>query len=120
MVPKAGDAARFGTSVVLVGAGGGATADGLLNCGVLKRLKNSARNCSAFDSATWKFLKTEKSMFFVPGPWRILRPELPHCPFASEPVNGILTKSDVLNHSLMFRWPVGKEPFPPSPINSAR
>jgi hypothetical protein len=40
IVPKAGDAARFGTRTVLAVAGVGATAPGLLNCGVLNRLKN--------------------------------------------------------------------------------
>src|SRR5580704_10626122 len=103
MVPIAGEAAMFGTRVVLVAAGPGATADGLLNCGVLNRLKNSARNCRTFDSATWKFLKTEKSTFLVPGPCRMLRPEFPHCPLASVPVNGILTKAEVSNHSFRVR-----------------
>ena len=70
----------LGTSVALVAAGVGAVADGLLNCGVLKRLKNSPRICSDFPSASLKFLKTEKSMFLVPGPCRMSRPESPHCP----------------------------------------
>src|ERR1035437_455378 len=83
-----------------------AVAPGLSNCGVLKRLKNSARNCRAFDSVTWVFLKNEKSTVLVPGPWRILRPELPHVP-----VTGFV-KAPVLNQCCRVRWPLGRDPLP--------
>src|SRR5215469_4847621 len=103
MVPYADPAVLLGTSAVLPVAGAGATAAGLLKSGVLNRLKNSARSCRFFDSVSWKFLKTEKSMFLVPGPCRMLRPEFPHCPLASEPVRGMLTNAEVLNHSFKLR-----------------
>jgi hypothetical protein len=73
---------------------------------VLKRLKNSARNCRTFDSVRWVFLKTENSTFLVPGPWRILRPESPHVPGAG------FAKAAVLNHSARVRWPPGSDPLP--------
>jgi hypothetical protein len=38
-----------------------------LNCGVLKRLKNSDRNCRLAPSCSGTVLNTEKSIFFVPG-----------------------------------------------------
>jgi hypothetical protein len=50
---------------------------GTLNCGVLNTLKNSDRNCSFTRSVTWKFLNSEKSRFFAPGPSRTPTPELP-------------------------------------------
>src|SRR5580658_141843 len=81
-------------------------APGLSNCGVLKRLKNSARNCKVVDSVKWVFLKTEKSTFFVPGPCRILRPESPQVPGAG------FAKAARLNHSPRVRWPLGSDPLP--------
>jgi hypothetical protein len=51
-------------------------------------------------------LKTEKSTFLVPGPWRILRPESPHIPGAG------FAKAAVLNHSARVRWPPGSDPLP--------
>ena len=65
---------------------------GLLNCGVLKRLKNSPRICRLLASLKWKFLKTEKSTSLVSGPYRMFRPELPQIPAG-------LAKAAVLNHS---------------------
>ena len=41
---------------------------GTLNCGVLERLKNSARNCSFKRSVIPKFLNIEKSALLNPGP----------------------------------------------------
>ena len=50
---------------------------GTLNCGVLKMLKNSPRNCSFRRSVIQKFLNIEKSTFLNPGPSRIPVPEFP-------------------------------------------
>src|SRR2546425_11508447 len=43
----------------------------------LKRLKNSARNSTFFDSLIGKRLITEKSTFVCRGPRKTLRPTLP-------------------------------------------
>src|SRR5262245_19031971 len=52
---------------------------GLLNCGVLVRLKISARNCNErLPSPPNPMLRnTEKSSCIVPGPNTVLRPTLP-------------------------------------------
>ena len=50
---------------------------GGLKLGLLKMLKNSARNCSFTDSRIGKFLNNEKSRFRKCGPRRIPLPELP-------------------------------------------
>src|SRR3954467_3398931 len=50
---------------------------GLLNCGVLNALKASARNCTLRVSANTKSLNSDISICFVPGPYRMLRPEFP-------------------------------------------
>ena len=41
---------------------------GSANCGVLNKLKNSARNSNAVPSRIWKRLFNEKSVFTKPGP----------------------------------------------------
>src|SRR5438445_4905113 len=79
---------------------------GLLNCGVLKVLNASARNCrrrSPF-SPSWKFLNSEKSICLVPGPYRILRPELPYTYWAGA------TKAAASNQRLMERSLDGSTP----------
>jgi hypothetical protein len=50
---------------------------GMLNCGMLKKLKNSARNCNRILSVSRKFLKAEKSMLCMPGPVNTFLPGLP-------------------------------------------
>ena len=50
---------------------------GGLKLGLLKMLKNSARNCNLTDSWIGKFLNSEKSRFRKCGPRRIPFPELP-------------------------------------------
>src|SRR2546430_1192362 len=52
---------------------------GLLNCGVFSRLKHSARNCRrmALSGLNVTLLNMDTSNCVVPGPVRILRPELP-------------------------------------------
>src|SRR6202021_1135903 len=70
--------------------------------------------CRVFDSVRWVVLKTEKSIFRVPGPWRMLRPASPQVPGVG------FAKAAVLNHSASVRWPVGSDPLPFPPIRSAR
>ncbi len=53
-------------------------ASGKPNCGVLKKLKNSLRNCRLRDSRNRMFLKNERSKFTSPGPYRMSRPALPN------------------------------------------
>src|SRR5436189_86473 len=79
---------------------------GLLNCGVFSRLKNSARNSSQRASEKRNFLNVEKSICFVPGPCRILRPALPN---SRKPG---LRNADVSIHRLILRWSSGSEPLP--------
>src|SRR5439155_4594267 len=50
---------------------------GRSNCGVLVRLKNSARNWTRVSSVIRKSLNTEKSTFLRPGPSRMFRPVSP-------------------------------------------
>src|SRR5205085_11556356 len=50
---------------------------GLAKLAQLKRLKNSVRNSPRTFSRSGMNLITEKSMFFCPGPVRMLRPVLP-------------------------------------------
>src|SRR5207245_10370268 len=48
------------------------------NWGVLKRLKNSARNWTSFDSLNLKSLNTEKSTLYCAGPRRVPRRASPN------------------------------------------
>ena len=50
---------------------------GRSNCGVLKQLKHSARNCSLRRWLNANSLKSERSKFVRPGPYRMLRPAFP-------------------------------------------
>src|ERR1700722_5637632 len=88
-------------------------AAGLLNCGVLNRLKNSARNCKTFPSVMCVFLKSEKSTFFVAGPCRMFRPESPQVPAAAF-VNAVVS-----NHLASVRSPLGSDPLPWPATSSA-
>src|SRR5439155_19979579 len=56
---------------------------GLFNCVLLNKLKNSARYCNRHRSRMVRFFSTEKSTLKVPGPSRMLRPELPKVPIAA-------------------------------------
>src|SRR4051794_20479960 len=79
---------------------------GLLNCGVLNALNASARNCrrrSPF-SPSRKFLKSEKSICLVPGPYRIFRPELPNTYWLGA------TKAAASNHLVIERSLDGSTP----------
>src|SRR5881409_3269860 len=53
---------------------------GLLNCGVLNKLKNSARYCRRKRSVMWRFFMADQSRLKVPGPRKTPRPELPKVP----------------------------------------
>src|SRR5436309_1887001 len=77
---------------------------GLLNCGVLKALNASARNSSRRLSAKAKLLKTERSTCRVPGPYRMLRPELPKMYWLGA------AKAEASNHRSMVRWLEGSSP----------
>src|SRR5437870_9619182 len=74
---------------------------GLFNCVLLKKLKNSARYCKRQRSRIVAFLSAEKSTLNVPGPSRMLRPELPKLPRAAG------RKDSVVNH---FRICCSREP----------
>ena len=52
------------------------------NCGWLNALKASTRNCSVALLGREKFLKKPRSRLLMPGPRRMLRPELPKEPSA--------------------------------------
>src|SRR4051812_11530360 len=80
---------------------------GLPKCGVLSRLKLSARNCSLIASDNKIFLKIEKSRLAYPGPRTIFRPALPGvgllllCPAG-------LVNAAVLNHFAILRLSRGR------------
>src|SRR6266849_1311016 len=79
---------------------------GLLNCGVFSVLKASARNCrrrSPF-SPSAKLLNSEKSSCLVPGPRRMLRPELPKTNCAGA------TNALASNQRSIERWPEDTSP----------
>src|SRR5688572_27740732 len=67
---------------------------GLLNCGVLVRLKNSARNCRyrLWSPPHAAFLNNEKSSCLVSGPMRIFFPAFPNVNWAG------VEKQLTLNH----------------------
>ena len=50
---------------------------GRSNCGWLKTLKHSARNWTFKPSLIVNSLKSEKSKFTRPGPYKMFRPALP-------------------------------------------
>src|SRR5215204_1544637 len=66
----------------------------------LKRLKNSVRNSPRHRSVNGRYLTTEKSTFFCPGPVRMLRPVLPNGAFGSKkpPVKFEGAKAAVLKY----------------------
>jgi len=64
----------------------------LLNCGWLRKSKNSARYSSLNRSPKLKVLCAEKSMLKVAGPINVLRPTLPKVLFAG------VVKALVVNH----------------------
>src|SRR5207245_1379600 len=74
---------------------------GRSNCGWLKMLKNSLRNCRVYLSAIGNCLKTEKSRFVRCGPRRIFRPPLPYVYWrgVAHAASGVL--KDVSNQWLM-------------------
>src|SRR5580658_5790219 len=73
---------------------------GVLNCGVLARLKHSVRNCTLMRSVISKSLKSEKSTLRVGGLKASCSMTLPIVPEAGG------EKLAVLNHSLGLR-PLG-------------
>src|SRR5262245_40503644 len=77
---------------------------GLLNCGVLNALNASPRNSTRRLSRNAKFLKTERSTCFVPGPYKMLRPELPKTYWPGA------TKAEASNQRSMLRCPEGTSP----------
>src|SRR5690349_12773472 len=79
---------------------------GLLNCGVLNALNASARNSIRRLSRKAKLLNSERSTCFVPGPYRMFRPELPKVYWPGA------TKADASNQRSMVRWSDGSSPDP--------
>src|SRR4051812_49161523 len=77
---------------------------GLLNCGVLETLNACARMSSRRLSGKTKFLNSERSTCFVPGPYRMLRPELPKMYWPGA------TNADASNQRSMLRWSEGSTP----------
>src|SRR6185312_13913132 len=74
---------------------------GVPNCGVLARLKLSARNCSFQRSVNGKSLKIERSTERVGGEKLVCKPRLPW-------VRGVgAVRLAVLNHSTALRPPSG-------------
>src|SRR6476469_10016852 len=66
------------------------------NCGWLRPLKNSDRNCSSRDSLNRILFVTEKSRLYRAGAFNVLRPKVPH-------VNaGGVVNAAGSNHKLMF------------------
>src|SRR5260370_2855645 len=77
---------------------------GLLNCGVLDTLNASARNSTRRLSENLKFLNKERSTCFVPGPYRVFRPELPKTYWPGA------TKAEASNQRSMLRASEGSSP----------
>ena len=78
---------------------------------MLNRLKNSLRNCKERASLNRIFLKSEKSKFTSPGPYRISRPAFPYLNCAG------VWKAFVSKKRLSVRWSREREP---PPVRSAR
>ena len=85
---------------------------GFPKCGVLSRLKLSARSWRPIFSENAKLLNREKSTFVYPGPRTRFRPASPGvgllllCP-------GVLANAAVLNHSEVERFVRGNVGFSP-------
>src|SRR5690242_13563208 len=71
---------------------------GPLKFTLLKRLKNSARNCALARSVTFVFLIRPRSVSKKPGARRMFLPELPNVPLA-------LATNRVVSKYLAMSWP---------------
>src|SRR5215207_2795178 len=93
---------------------------GLAKLAQLKRLKNSVRNSPRHRSVNGRYLTTEKSTFFCPGPVRMLRPVLPNgAPGSKKPPASVEeTKAVVLKYCASLSC-VRPEPSTP-PVKPGR